>query len=110
MRPACRPTCSKLFYLEAAFIRNAIIVEIIRRSPRAMVTIAMVLCIKLGATAQSVSPAIPNAAAKSASIDRGREDSVLRVPGNLADRVHLGPPGSVAPLNLSGRFRVFSIT
>ena len=80
MRPACRPTCSKLFYLESAFMRNAIIVEILRRCPqRNGRRSRLVLSINLGATAQSVSPAIPNAAAKSASIDRGREDSEDRI-------------------------------
>src|SRR6476620_524382 len=79
MRPACCLPCSKLFYLGAAFMVHTVSAGILRICTRAFAPIALVLCIKLGATAQSNSPATPNAPAKLAPIGPSREDSNERI-------------------------------
>src|SRR3954470_22298821 len=80
MRPARHPTCSKLIYLGSAFMHRAMIIEALRRCHLALVALALLLSIGLGATAQSISQApIQTTVTKSADIDRRLGDSEVRI-------------------------------
>lgn len=80
MQPACRPTCSKPFYLGSAFMHSAMITKTLRGCSPAMLALTLLLSIRLGATAQSISEAkIPRAITKSADIDRRLKDSEVRI-------------------------------
>src|SRR4051812_43244177 len=79
MRPARRTPCSKLIYVGSAIMRAAIGAEALRQCQLASTALALLLSMRLGATAQSVSQEIPRAVTKSADIDRRAIDSEARI-------------------------------
>src|SRR4051812_555399 len=79
MRSACDMSCSKLIYFSSAYMHQAKSTETLRRCPLALLALGLLLSIRLGATAQSVSQAIPSAVKKSADIDHRPGNSEVRI-------------------------------